>query len=148
MSVEITFMGEPTFTHVWVRNPDDPAMVAKFSRADWDQFIDAVGLDAFTYRGDGWIAPDPELLETFQVTKGTGMATRTRTEEISDDYWAVYRAGYRGDEAIGHVLGDGPTSATRYKAISINHEATNPDAAPGGYFDTLEAAAESFVTKP
>jgi len=66
MSVEIALKGDPTVTEVWVRNPDDPAMVAKFSRQVWEQFIDAVGMDAFVYR-DGWLTPDPELLETFQV---------------------------------------------------------------------------------
>ena len=88
MSVEITFSGEPTFTEVWVRNPDDPAMVARFSRKVWEQFIDAVGLDAFVYR-NGWMTPDPELLETFQVPPINSRGD-TMTEERSMDQRVAY----------------------------------------------------------
>lgn len=60
-----------------------------------------------------------------------------KVSKTSHDYWNVEIAG----NSAGDVLGGGPTAATRYKAITPEDCAINPDQAPGVYFTSLQKAA-------
>ncbi|SEH03593.1 hypothetical protein SAMN05444920_1407 [Nonomuraea solani] len=61
--------------------------------------------------------------------------------QVGAGRWAVYdRAG----QLLGHLVGDGPTRDTRFKAISATHEGSALDRAPG-YGITLHDAGAHLL---
>jgi hypothetical protein len=62
--------------------------------------------------------------------------------QVGAGRWAVYdRAGH----LRGHLVGDGPTRDTRFKAITVTSESTPPIDAPGGYGITLHDAGAHLL---
>jgi len=69
-------------------------------------------------------------------------ANPSALRRITGDYFEVTG---RNGRVGGHVLGDGPTRDTAYKAIDIRNEAIAPEYAPGGYAPTRDEAAAMLV---
>ncbi|MGN9845153.1 hypothetical protein ACTMTI_44220 [Nonomuraea sp. H19] len=62
--------------------------------------------------------------------------------QVGAGRWDVYdRAGH----LRGHLVGDGPTRDTRFKAIAATKERTPPGDAPGGYGITLHDAGAHLL---
>jgi hypothetical protein len=62
--------------------------------------------------------------------------------QVGAGRWAVYdRAGH----LRGHLVGDGPTRDTRFKAIAEANEWMPPGEAPGGYGITLHDAGAHLL---
>ncbi|MFI9559195.1 hypothetical protein [Nonomuraea endophytica] len=62
--------------------------------------------------------------------------------QVSAGRWAVYD---REGTLCGHLVGDGPTRDTRFKAIVAANEPTSSDDAPSGYGITLHDAGAHLL---
>lgn len=62
--------------------------------------------------------------------------------QVGAGRWAVYdRAGH----LRGHLVGDGPTRDTRFKAVTATNERTPPGDPPAGYGITLHDAGACLL---
>jgi hypothetical protein len=62
--------------------------------------------------------------------------------QVSAGRWAVYD---RDGHLCGHLIGDGPTRDTRFKATTATDDRTPPDDTPGGYGITLHDAGAHLL---
>ena len=66
----------------------------------------------------------------------------TAMPQVSAGRWAVYdRAG----RLCGHLVGDGPTRETRFKAVTAENGSMAPGSAPGSYGITLHDAGAHLL---